>query len=259
MPARPAVSPRGGSKLAAWAAIRIGCAGWALRKEDADAFPPPGTHLARYAARFNAVEINSSFYRPHRRTTYERWAASVPRDFAFAVKIPKAITHTLRLECSEAALDEFLAEVSGLGAKVGPLLLQLPPSLELSLPTARTFFAQLRQRFAGSVVCEPRHASWFAKRGENLLRKFAIARAAVDPPLVSAAGDPGGDDRLRYYRLHGSPRTYYSAYDSRRLSEMAGWLQRDKRDGCEVWCIFDNTAAGAATANALELQAMVRP
>ncbi len=91
------------------------------------------------------------------------------------------------------------------------------------------------------------------------MREFAIARAAADPPVVPAAGGPGGDDRLRYYRLHGSPRTYYSAYDSRRLSEIAGCLQGEKRDGCEVWCIFDNTAAGAATANALELQAMVRP
>ena len=116
-------------------AIRIGCAGWALRREDVDAFPPPGTHLARYAARFNAAEINSSFYRPHRRTTYERWAASVPGDFAFAVKVPRAITHTLRLKRSEAALEDFLAEVSGLGAKLGPLLLQLPPSLELAPPT----------------------------------------------------------------------------------------------------------------------------
>ena len=72
MPSRPATGPRGGAKLAARAGIRIGCAGWALRKEYEDAFPPPGTHLARYAARFNAAEINSSFYRPHRRTTYER-------------------------------------------------------------------------------------------------------------------------------------------------------------------------------------------
>jgi len=240
------------------AAIHIGCAGWALRKENAETFPPPGTHLARYAKRFNAVEINSSFYRPHRHSTYARWAEAVPPGFAFAVKVPKAITHTSRLRECEAALHAFLDEVAGLGDRLGPLLLQLPPSLALSVPEAETFFALLRSRFLGCVVCELRHRSWFTAGGENLLRTFDIARVAADPAVVPAAGVPGGADSLVYFRLHGSPRMYYSAYGAERLEEIAQKLRKAAAAGIPAWCIFDNTAAGAAIPDALELQAMLQ-
>src|SRR5262245_3340960 len=109
--------------------LRIGCAGWTIPKQYATSFPPSGSHLDRYAQRFAAVEINSSFRRPHRRTTYERWSAAVPDGFAFSVKAPKEITHSLRLARADAALDGFLEQVAGLGSKLGPLLFQLPPSL----------------------------------------------------------------------------------------------------------------------------------
>src|SRR5262245_27120186 len=120
--------------------LRIGCAGWAIPKQHAGSFPSSGSHLERYAQRFTAVEINSSFYRPHRRATYARWAAAVPAGFAFAVKAPKQITHELRLAGTDTALDGFLAQVGGLGDKLGPLLFQLPPSLALDPSTARAFF-----------------------------------------------------------------------------------------------------------------------
>src|SRR3954468_23310589 len=108
--------------------VYIGTAGWNIRREHAHRFSNEGTHLERYASRFNAVEINSCFYRPHRLATYERWAASVPERFRFAVKLPKAITHEARLVDITAAVDKFLDEISGLGPKLGPLLIQFPPS-----------------------------------------------------------------------------------------------------------------------------------
>src|SRR4051794_13597269 len=107
--------------------VRIGTAGWSIPAAFADHFPAQGTNLERYAARFSAVEINSSFHRPHRPATYARWAASVGPDFRFAVKLPKVITHAARLVDVDAALDRFVAEINGLGAKLGPLLVQLPP------------------------------------------------------------------------------------------------------------------------------------
>jgi uncharacterized protein YecE (DUF72 family) len=109
--------------------VRIGTAGWSIPKQHAAPFPSEGTHLERYGAIFNAVEINSSFYRPHRTATYERWAASVPEDFRFAVKVPKSVTHERRLKGTGDLLDQFVSEVGGLGPKLGPLLIQLPPSL----------------------------------------------------------------------------------------------------------------------------------
>jgi uncharacterized protein YecE (DUF72 family) len=235
---------------------RIGTAGWAIRSERAAAFAGCGSHLARYAQRLNAVEINSSFYRPHRRTTYQRWAASVPEDFAFAVKAPRAITHELRLAGAEAALERFLGEATGLGSKLGVLLFQLPPSLAFDARIARAFLAALRARHAGSVAWEPRHATWFAPDAEALLAAHRIARVAADPAVVPAAAEPGGSDSLIYVRLHGSPRIYYSNYEAEEIAQYADRLKRADADGKPAWCIFDNTALGAATDNALALAAL---
>ena len=186
--------------------VRVGCAGWSLPKEYSDQFPAGGTHLARYAARFPAVEINSSFYRPHRPATYSRWAASVPADFRFSVKVPKVATHERRLIDVNDVLDRFLAEATQLGDRLGPLLVQLPPSLSFSPDNAERFFASLRDRFDGDVALEPRHASWFEPAADRLITRYRVARVAADPSVVPAAAEPGGWNGFAYYRLHGSPR-----------------------------------------------------
>jgi uncharacterized protein YecE (DUF72 family) len=234
-------------------ATRIGTAGWSIPKQHAAAFAPSGSLLERYARRFNAVEINTSFYRPHRRTTYERWAASVPENFAFAVKIPKAITHEQRLVNSEPAFDAFLAQISGLGEKLSVLLIQLPPSLAFDEAAAAAFFTALRARHDGDVVCEPRHPTWFEPRAEQLLAEHAIARVAADPAVVPAAAAPGGWPGLHYFRLHGAPSVYRSAYEPEQIARIAQRLSPAQR----AWCIFDNTTLGAATGNALALCAMI--
>jgi uncharacterized protein YecE (DUF72 family) len=215
--------------------LRIGCAGWTIPKHRASLFPASGSHLERYAQRLTAVEINSSFYRPHRRTTYEGWAAAVPEGFAFSVKAPKMITHELRLLGADAALAKFLGQASGLGDTLGALLFQLPPSLGFDLAAARSFFVGLRTRFGGAVVCEPRHTDWFAPCADRLLREFRIARAAADPPIVGAAAGPGGWDGLLYLRLHGAPRMYYSEYRPDQIERFAQQLAGAPTD-CPAWC-----------------------
>ncbi len=237
--------------------VRVGCAGWSLPKESADRFPAEGTHLARYAARFPAVEINSSFYRPHRPATYARWAASVPEDFRFSVKVPKAATHERRLADVADVLDSFLAGATQLSDRLGPLLVQLPPSLPFSAEVATTFFAALRDRFEGDVALEPRHASWFEPGADRLVAQYRVARVAADPAVVPTAAEPGGWNGLRYYRLHGSPKVYYSAYPDEYLEALATTLARAAQSAA-VWCVFDNTAEGAATVNALEMLGLLR-
>jgi uncharacterized protein YecE (DUF72 family) len=234
---------------------RIGTAGWTIPKPYADSFPAEGSHLQRYAQRFNAVEINSSFYRPHRRATYERWAASTPADFAFAVKVPKTITHERRLIDATALLDPFLEQASGLGGKLAVLLVQLPPSLAFDEKTASGFLAALRSRHAGYVALEPRHATWFTPQGDALLRDHRVARVAADPAVVPAAPKPGGWTGLRYLRLHGAPHIYRSDYEPEQIARFARTLMdAAPRD---PWCIFDNTTLGAATANALAMSRML--
>lgn len=230
----------------------IGCAGWSIPREEKPHFPGAGSHLERYATQFSAVEINSSFYRPHRTATYARWAASVPPDFRFAVKVPKTITHTARLEQTGGLISGFLSEASGLGEKLGCLLVQLPPSLAFEPKIARRFFKDLRAATQAAVAFEPRHATWFDKPAGTLLKKFQIARVAADPAPVPAAAEPGGWSGLTYHRLHGSPRMYYSAYPPEFLAKLAGRLARARSDG-PTWCIFDNTAHGFAMPNAREL------
>ncbi len=232
--------------------IRIGTAGWTLPREWQDAFPAEGSHLARYASVFRGTEINSSFHRAHRRSTYERWGRSVPVGFRFAVKLPRAITHDQRLVACDTLLDVFLDEATGLGERLGPWLFQLPPSLAFHADSVHRFMGELRQRVAGDVVCEPRHESWFGDEADALLREHRVARAAADPARVPAAAHPGGWPGLAYYRLHGSPRMYYSAYEATYLAALAGRLRAHRDGGQRVWCIFDNTTLGKATGNALE-------
>lgn len=229
----------------------IGTAGWNIAAQYKSTFPDTGTQLEKYAARLNGVEINSSFYRPHQRKTYERWAASVPAAFRFSVKLPRTITHDRRLRDSDDLLHRFLDEVSGLGSKLGVLLVQLPPSLAYDAATAKDFFAGLTQVDA-RIACEPRHASWFTAAADQALKRLGIARVAADPPRTPQGDAPGGDTSFGYWRLHGSPRIYYSDYSAAVLKDMARKMR------AHDWCIFDNTTAFHALGNALALMDLTR-
>jgi len=232
-------------------ALRVGTAAWSIPGPLRADFAGTGTILDRYARRFDAVEINSSFYRPHRPATYSRWAAAVPAGFRFAVKMPRSITHERRLAGTEAEIDVFLDQVRHLGDALGPLLIQLPPSLDYDPAEAGAFLKHLRKTFDGPLVCEPRHPGWFGPQASQMLVDHRIARAAADPPPVPGADRPGGWDGLAYWRLHGSPRIYYSNYEPAQIDAMARTLLAS--GGIERWCIFDNTAEGLATGNALGL------
>jgi uncharacterized protein YecE (DUF72 family) len=233
--------------------LRIGTAGWSIPKQYPGT-PPQGTHLNRYSQIFNCAEINSSFYRSHRLSTWAKWADSVPEDFRFSVKAPKAITHEANLACEPAQLQIFLTEANTLGQKLGPILFQLPPSFAFNPSVATEFFARLRDLHQGPIVLEPRHPTWFTTEADHLLKSFQIARVAADPARVPAAAQAAGWSQLIYCRLHGSPRTYYSAYPESYLRSLAAAVAAHKR---ETWCVFDNTASGAAFGDARILQRLL--
>ena len=233
--------------------IYVGCAGWSITRDQSHLFPGTGSHLERYAQRLPAVEINSSFYRPHKKVTYARWGSSVPESFRFAVKVPKEITHQRRLvDVSDLTLS-FLSDVEALGDRLGPLLVQLPPSLEYDEARATEFFGTLRNASVGAVVCEPRHASWFTSEVDAALVHFRVARVAADPAILPLAAEPSGWDGVAYFRRHGSPQRYYSTYSKADIKAMAERLRTIASSDVPAWCIFDNTAAGAAVVNTIEL------
>jgi uncharacterized protein YecE (DUF72 family) len=233
----------------AQASVRIGTAGWNIPAAIRDRFPTEGAALERYGRVLNCVEINSTFYRSHRTTTYERWAQSVPDRFAFSVKVPKAITHVRKLVDCGRELTAFIEETAALGKKREVLLVQLPPKLAYDGAIAREFFDLLRALYPGKVAFEPRHASWFEADVGAWLASIGVARVAADPPPVAQAAVPGGYRGFCYYRLHGSPRTYYSAYEPAALERIARSISVET----DAWCMFDNTAAGEALGNALDL------
>ena len=275
--------------------LLTGTAGWTIPRAEQHAFAEGASHLARYAGTFPVVEINSSFYRSHKAATYQRWRDSVPDAFQFSVKLPKAITHELRLIGTAPLIDLFIEETSNLGDKLGCILVQLPPSLAFNADDARSFFEALRSRHGGPIALEPRHATWFGDEAGAMLSTYRTARVVADPPIViaSAASDdlasdnvasPRGKRRVKdsiatvppptrareasardphhasapvaYFRLHGAPRMYYSAYEVDWLERLAATVCAQLVRNADVWCIFDNTALGAATGNARMLQAL---
>ena len=236
--------------------IRIGTAGWTIPRRHAQHFPAEGSGLQRYAAQFDAAEINSTFYRSHKPQTYARWVASVPESFRFAVKIPKSITHERRLVDVTELVERFAEEVAALGSNLGPVLVQLPPSLALDAAIAQEFLRTLRKRIKGPIALEPRHATWFTAEADRVLIDSNVARVAADPARVPAAALPGGATSLAYFRLHGSPRMYYSEYDTAFLNALFAAMRGTAAE--DTWCIFDNTVSGAAAGNALTLRQAMR-
>jgi uncharacterized protein YecE (DUF72 family) len=237
--------------------VRIGTAGWSIPKPCASRFPATGSVLIRYSQRFDIVEINSSFYRPHRRTTYERWAASTPDSFGFSVKLPKTITHDRRLRDVGDLLNSFLDEAGGLGSKLHAILVQLPPSFEFSAALVGDFFSQLRLSYRGAVACEPRHRTWFDGKAAAVLDPLRVNLVAADPPPCPEAPEWDAMANPAYIRLHGAPKIYFSDYPADVLMKLAERLAALPSDFAAT-CIFDNTAAGMAVENALTLKRLLK-
>jgi uncharacterized protein YecE (DUF72 family) len=184
-----------------------------------------------------------------------RWAESVPGSFRFSCKLAKAITHQRRLcDCAEL-LAASVAEMRGLGPRLAVILVQLPPSLAFDRETATAFFAALRALWDGDVACEPRHSSWLEPEAEALMAGEGVARVAADPAKDPRFAEPGGAADLAYWRWHGSPVVYRSSYDDGRLDALARTLAASEAK--RVWCIFDNTASGAGTGDALKLRRLL--
>jgi uncharacterized protein YecE (DUF72 family) len=243
------ITPRSGIRKA-----YVGTAAWTNPPTERASRASNRSHLEHYATQFNAVEINSSFYRSHELATYRRWRDSTPADFRFSVKAPRTVTHERALRNCHAELQQFLQEVAGLGKKLRVVLVQTPASLPFEGRLAARFFGELKRAGSFQIACEPRHPSWFSPDAEATLRRVGVARVAADPPKTPEAREPAGAPRLAYYRLHGHPRMYYSTYSAEFLTELATRVSHASSQTRDVWCIFDNTARHASWENAQHLR-----
>ena len=234
----------------------VGTAGWAIPKELADRYASSESSLRRYAGLLDCSELNSTFYRRHRVSTFERWRDGVPASFRFSVRLPRAITHWAGLAPPRREVETFFDDAQRLGDKLGPVLVQLPASVHFEARRAAAFFRLLRQLHDGLVACEPRHASWYGPEASALFTEHDIARVVTDPPRPLAANEPIPGSSLLYVRWHASARAHLPAYSGAQLSTLAALVARQPAR-VSVWCIFDNTVAGAALYDALHFQELL--
>lgn len=230
--------------------IVVGTAGWGIPRSAGELFGTNGSSLERYASVFQGVEVNSTFYRVHKDATLTRWSAAVPSVFRFAFKVPKAITHTGHLASDDIRLGAFMKQIALAGERLGPVLVQLPPSLVFEPESVERFLQRLRSTISSDIAFEPRHRSWL--EAGALFKKYNVARVAADPPLLDDAFKALVTEQFGYLRLHGKPKVYYSSYSDDFIVQLADALLASK--AALIWCIFDNTGSGVAMHNALALK-----
>jgi uncharacterized protein YecE (DUF72 family) len=208
--------------------------------------------LAHYATRFNAVEVNASFYRAVRPTTYAAWRAATPESFHFAIKGHRVVTHLNRLADAAESVLRQRDSASVLGGRLAAVLWQLPRSVAKNNETLKAFLATLHLWPETRHVIEFRHPSWFDRETADLLAAHEVANAISDAdrwPLWDAVTSD-----LAYIRLHGRPHCYLSPYPAETVAEWAARIREWQAQGRAVQVYFDNTMQGAAVDNANQLR-----
>ena len=263
--------------------LRIGISGWTYRPWRGDFYPkglPQRRELEYAASRLTSIEINGSFYSLQRPSSYAAWAAQTPDDFEFAVKGSRFITHMLKLGDVDVALANFFASGPlALGAKLGPVLWQLPETHRFDADRLSRFFERLprstgevariaeghdsrlqgdRALTTASVDRPVRHALEFRSptfdtdEARAVLREHEVATVLADtagrwPRVEADTAD------FRYVRLHGDRELYTSGYSAKALDGWAARIRGWADAGQDVYCYFDNDAKGFAPHDAVAL------
>jgi len=262
--------------------VRIGISGWTYAPWRGVFYPKglrQANELAHAASHLSSVEVNGSFYALQRPESYQRWAASTPPGFVFAVKGGRFITHMKKLADVEAPLANFFASgVLALGDKLGPLLWQLPPTLGFH-PERLDAFCSLLPRTTSAAAAmasrhderlegrawtttgadrplrhalEVRHASFTDPQVARLLRDQGVALVTADTagkwPYID---EPTAD--FAYARLHGDAELYVSGYDDDALDAWAARVRSWTARGLDVFVYFDNDVKVRAPFDAMAL------
>ncbi len=235
--------------------VRIGTSGW-VYAHWRGVFYPQDLREAKwfewYAQRFDTVEINNSFYRLPSAATFRRWAAQAPGNFRYAVKASRFLTHMKKLKDPEQPLASFFERAERLGARLGPVLYQLPPRWALNLDRFETFLRALPRRHMH--VVEFRDASWLVGEVYALLERYAVGHCIHDmghldvPRRVTAS--------VAYVRFHGDAR-HGGSYSHAALSGWARRIEGWEREELDVYVYFNNDLGGHAVRNATSLKALV--
>ncbi len=236
--------------------FRIGCSGYQYAEWKGIFYPldlPKNSWFEFYCERFNAIELNVTFYKFPRAEFLKKWYDRSPADFSFSVKAPRVITHFKKLQDSKRYLRDFYTALEkGLKEKTGTVLYQFPPQFEFTQERLDLIVEMLNPAFTN--VAEFRHPSWWTSQVYETFRNHRIVFAGMshptlpDPVLIT--------HNILYYRMHGVPHLYTSAYAQEDLEAIAAEIIRDENLK-EAFVFFNNTVAGAAVGNGRQFQNIV--
>jgi uncharacterized protein YecE (DUF72 family) len=251
----------------------IGTSGWMYKDWGVKFYPKDlkKGHLPYLAGVFNTVEVNSSFYHLPLKTTFEKWAVETPKEFVFAIKLSRYITHLKRLEYVAEPLQNFLANAAGLGKKLGVVLVQLPPSLRYDARKAREFFKELRAAGEDAkirplrIAFEPRHKSWFTPEAIAeilpIMRKFRVSPVFAHSTRFQSypAEAKYITTSFVYLRFHGPRQMFASEYTDALLRPWARKVKawRKEKPTLAVFAYFNNDVNGYAPWDAQALQKLL--
>jgi uncharacterized protein YecE (DUF72 family) len=237
--------------------LLIGTSGWQYQDWRGRLYPeklPLRLWLEHYAERFAVVEVNNAFYRLPERDTFRAWRDRTPDDFTVAVKMSRYLTHVKRLKEPAEPVARFLGRAEALGDKLGPVLLQLPPTLKVDVAALDETLAQ----FPGSVrvAVEPRHESWWTGEVRDLLTRYGAALCWADragrpvTPLWRTAD-------FGYLRMHEGRAKPWPRYGRTALST---WVDRILKgpDAVPMYVFFNNDPGGAAVIDAAAMAGTAR-
>jgi uncharacterized protein YecE (DUF72 family) len=238
----------------------IGTSGWQYKHWNARFFPvdlPKKDWLPYLASKFKTVEVNTTFYHMARVSTFEKWKHEVPANFLFTLKFYRLFTHFKKLDLDKNDLETLLAFIKNgatLGRKLGPILIQFPPSFRLDLERLQFLLAQMRKiekklKIKLRLACEFRHPTWFNDEVYEFMKKsnaaFVITNSPAWPSKVIKTAD------FVYMRFHGRTKLFASNYTEKELRDWAKILKNLKPK--ELFCYFNNDANAYAADNALYL------
>ena len=233
--------------------VRVGCSGWQYKHWRGDFYPvdlPTTRWFEFYAARFDSVEINNTFYRLPEAITFARWAQRAPMRFLFAVKASRFLTHMKKLKDPEEPVARLFERMRPLGRHLGPVLYQLPPGFKLDRARLEHFLQVLPKGMRH--VLEFRDPSWYTDEVTTLLARYGATRCLHDMKGSATSMERVGP--CVYVRFHGATGTYSGAYPPARLERWAGWLREQRDSGADVYAYFNNDVGGHAPRDAATLR-----
>ena len=237
----------------------VGTSGWQYKDWRGVLYPegvPVRLWLEEYTGHFPTVEINNAFYRLPSRETFEAWRTRVPDDFVVAVKTSRYLTHIKRLKDPEEPVRRLMGHAEGLGSRLGPVLLQLPPTLKADPGLLDACLACFPR--ATRVAVEPRHASWWTAEVREVLesRRAALCWADVRARPVTP---PWRTADWGYVRFHEGRAQAWPHYGRRSLETWAQRIEETWTAGEDVYAYFNNDPNGAAVRNATTFASLCQP